>query len=327
VHIAAIVTSADRRSSNGDVRRTRKSSFGGGTPWVLRDLLGRNLLDRTIDKLCRFGAMGPTVIREDAASIQLLPSRSAKPSGFISAWEDAVGKYVQQGADYLMLLRLGSYSDLDFSELFSFHVEKESSLTQVYGPNGALDIAIVNAAPLREATGAYRKALSALIPQQERFFYEGYINRLRNAQDAYQLVEDGLNSRCCFMPAGTEVGPAVWHGAGAQVDDSVEITGPVFVGAGSRVAANCTLEGATSIERDCEVDFGTLVNRSCILQGSYLGVGLDLRRSVVCNDRLFHLDRNIELEISDSRLIRASKPASVFAGAMHSLWGGFQRTN
>jgi hypothetical protein len=326
VHIAAILTLADGRSTDGDVRRARKSSFGG-TAWALRDLLGRNLLDRTIDKLCRFGAMGPTVIREASGATQLLPSRSAKPSDFISAWEDAVGKYVQQGADYLMLLRLGSYSDLDFSELFSFHVERQSSLTQVYGPNGSLDIAIVNAAPLREANGAYRKALSALIPQQERFFYEGYINRLRNAQDAYQLIEDGLNSRCAIIPAGTEVGPAVWHGVGAQVDGSVEISGPVFVGAGSRVAASCRLEGATSIERDCEVDYGTLVNRSCILQGSYLGVGLDLRRSVVDNDKLFHLDRNIELGISDRRLIRASRPVSFFAGAMQSLRSGFQRAD
>jgi hypothetical protein len=45
------------------------------------------------------------------------------------------------------------------------------------------------------------------------------------------------------------------------------------------------------------------VTDSCVLAGTYLGMGLNVVHSIVGPHRLFHLDRNIGMEISDSRLI------------------------
>ena len=227
---------------------------------------------------------------------------------------------MQQGAELLLLLRVSAYSDLDYCELLQFHRDKQSSLTQVYGPTGSLDVALVNATLLRNAKGVYRRILSTLIPEQQRFFYRGYINRLSKPQDFRKLVEDGLYRRCGLRPLGIETAHRVWCGPGAQVEPSAGVSGPAFIGAGSRIAACCNISGASSIERNCEIDCGTVVDQSCILQDAYVGVGLDVRHSIVSNKKLFHLDRNIEVGIADRRLIGTAKPIP-FAHGARSVWG------
>jgi hypothetical protein len=322
VQIGAILTLAGQRKAEGDdsevprkYARRETAGFLSGASRVLLDVLGQSLLDRTIGKLRDFGTSQPTVIAEGAASSPVLPSHSAKTSAFIAAWETAVSRYVQLGAEFLLLLRVNAYSDLDYCELLQFHLDKQSSLTQVYGPTGSLDVALVNAALLRNAKGAYRRTLSTLIPEQERFFYRGYINRLSKPQDFRKLVEDGLYGRCGLRPVGIETADGVWSGPGAHVESSAVISSPAFIGAGSRIAACCNISGASSIERNCEIDCGTVVDQSCILQDAYVGVGLDVRHSIVSNKKLFHLNRNIEVGIADRRLIGAARPIPFVPGA------------
>ena len=320
MQIGAILTIAGEQHAGGQFadpprkyKRKDTGRFLGGSSRVLLDVLGQNLLTRAVGKLRDFVTAAPTVISEGMPSGQLLPARSAKTTAFITAWEDAVAKYVQQGAGLLLLQRVSSYSDLEYNDLLQFHLERQARLTQVYAPDGSLDMALVDATLLRDTGEAYRRTLSSLIPEQERFFYQGYVNRLNRPQEFRKLIEDGLNGQCGLRPLGTEVGPSIWQGQGAQVDSSAVIAGPAFIGAGTRIAACCTLSGASTIEWNCEVDCGTTVEQSCILQGAYLGVGLDVRRSIVTDNRLFHLDRNVELRISDRRLIGAAKPAPVMA--------------
>ncbi len=321
MQIGAILTIAGEQHAGGQFadpprkyKRKDTGRFLGGSSRVLLDVLGQNLLTRALGKLRDFVTAAPTVISEGMPSGQLLlPARSAKTTAFITAWEDAVAKYVQQGAGLLLLQRVSSYSDLEYNDLLQFHLERQARLTQVYAPDGSLDMALVDATLLRDTGEAYRRTLSSLIPEQERFFYQGYVNRLNRPQEFRKLIEDGLNGQCGLRPLGTEVGPSIWQGPGAQVDSSAVIAGPAFIGAGTRIAACCTLSGASTIERNCEVDCGTTVEQSCILQGAYLGVGLDVRRSIVNDNRLFHLDRNVEVRISDRRLIGPAKPAPVMA--------------
>lgn len=314
MQIGAILTLA---ASNGNEAASAESLKNGArgrrrfiskVPNVSLDLLGKSLVDRTAAKLRQAGVEPTTVIAEGPTLAQLLPARFFVSTDSIEAWERAVSDSVRQGVQALVLLRMGAYSDLDFEELLRFHGEHGAALTQVYAPDGSLDIAVVNAESLRNVDGAYRKTLSALIPQQERFFYQGYVNRLRKPQDFRRLTEDALSGKCDLRPAGTEVGDGIWFGAGAQVDDSCVIEGPVFVGAGTRIAACCTISGGSAIERDCEIDFGTTVEQSWILQETYVGLSLSVRRSIVSNQKIFHLDRKAEIAITDSRLIRATLP-------------------
>jgi hypothetical protein len=273
------------------------------------DILGQNLRDRCIAKLASLGITGADrikVIQEGSASSSVLPARSAKPSPFINAWEDAVNGFVRQRVQLILLLRINGYADLDFEELIRFHLEEGGPITQTYAAGGSLDVAVVSTAALDRAEGSYRKLLSTFLPEQQRFFHDGYINRLNKPQDFRKLVEDGLTGQCELRPVGTEIAEDVWYGPGAHVDRTVLIHGPAFIGAESRIDAGCVITGASSIERGCHIDCGTTIDQSWLLQGAYVGVGLHVRRSIVSRNGLFHLDRNLEIPVTDRRLIGAN---------------------
>jgi hypothetical protein len=59
------------------------------------------------------------------------------------------------------------------------------------------------------------------------------------------------------------------------------------------------------------------VHQSCILQGVYIGIALDLNRTVVSEKKLFHLDRNLQMDIDDERLIGVAN-TSLSAGFSHA---------
>jgi hypothetical protein len=330
VRIGAILTVAGGRQGEKPHAKSaeRKGSAAAlnGSSCVLLDVLGQSVLGRTIAKLKQIGTLPPHVISEGASSVRALPSRSTRSSIFTSAWETTVSHYVQQGVELLFLVRLSGYTDVDYRELLQFHLDTESPFTQVYGPEGSLDIALVDATRLRDADGNYRSALSTFLSQQRRFAYRGYSNALRSPHDFHKLVQDGLYGRCGLRPVGTGIQDGVWIGQGAQVDRGATITAPAFIGSGSRVGESCVITGASAIERDCEIDYGTIIDQSCILQDTYVGMALEVRRAVLSQEKLFHLDRNIELSIADHRLMGSSAKSLPFLSGLGSFfWGESQR--
>lgn len=315
MQIAAILTVTAEESP-----RRAFSLIGRNTPESSRsfakvDILGANLLERTVAKLRDLDPLPPKVLSGRNVSDHVLPSRSTRSGSFIDAWERAISDYVNAGVETILLVRVGTYADVAYRELIRFHHESDSALTHVYCGETSLDIAVVNAALLRNTDDLVRRALSHLIPQQKRFHYEGYVNRLRNHEDLHQLMRDGLRGQCQLRPVGVETQPDVWCGEGAEIDSTVSINGPAFVGAGSKVAAGCRIAGISSIERDCEVDCGTMIDNSIILRGTYVGMALDVKNSIVGNKKIYNLDRNVEVSVSDARLIgRNTRPIAAFGG-------------
>jgi NDP-sugar pyrophosphorylase family protein len=325
VRIAAILSLSDDHQGAGDsTAAPRKQSPGrisdisSATSYAHFDVLGQTLLDREISKLKRFGVLRHTVVCEET-STQFLPLRTGIPVASDETWERAVANHIAEGVDHLLLVRISAYTDLDYFQFLQFHLETGGAITRAYAADGALDLALVDASQLSATSDGYRRALSALIPEQRRYAYRGYVNQLARPQDFYQLVDDGLRKKCGLHPQGTETRPWVWQGADSEIDSSAVITGPAFIGARSRIAACCTVEGGSSIERDCEVDCGTVIQESWVMEQTYLGVALDVRRSIVGQDTLFNLDRNVEVKIGDRHLIgAAARSAPWFAGL-----GGF----
>jgi hypothetical protein len=323
VQIAAILTLAARTGSEagstdpsrGENRRRKR--FLTNVPDAKLEVLGKSLLDRSISRLREAGIESTSTIPEGSALTQLLPTRNATSNDFISAWEKAIGEHVQQGVDTLILLRTSTYTDLNYEDLLRFHSERRAGLTQVYSADSSVDVAVVNANLLRESDNAYRTTLSNLIPDQEHFYYPGYTNRLRKPQDFRRLTEDALTGKCNLRPIGTEVGDGIWFGAGVEIDDTCVISGPAFIGSGTHIASCTSISGGSAIERNCEIDCGTTIDQSWILQETYVGLGLSVRHSIVSNQKMFNLDRKTELAINDTRLIRTTKSFSLSgAGSM-----------
>ena len=324
MQIAAILTVTAEESPGHDISLIGGNILQSNRPFAKVDILGANLLDRTLGKLRGLGTLPPTVLSGRNVSDHVLPSRSPRSGSFIDAWEKALSDYVNAGVETILLVRVGTYADVDYRELIRFHQETQSPLSHVYSNDTSLDIAVVNAAFLRNTDDLVRRALSHLIPQQKRFRYRGYVNWLRSREDLYGLMQDGLRGQCELRPVGVEVRPGAWCGEGAELDSTVMIEGLVFIGAGTKVASGCSIAGTSSIERDCEIDGGTVIDNSFVLRGTYVGMALDVKNSIVGNERIFSLDRNVEVNVSDARLIgRNTKPLAV-AGLTSWFGSGVQ---
>jgi hypothetical protein len=321
--IGAIVTIASRPQAEAEnsVRAPRQrmgngvspSQFLLGSPIAFLEVLGKSVLDRTMERLRQSGVEQLSVISEDRArgGIHSSPHFATSTGGFWPAWDCVVSQYLNEGIEALLLMRLGSYVELDLPDLLRLHRETSSPLTQVCTPRTALDVVLVDAAQLRNGAGSYRSRLSALIAQRQRYNFGGYTNLLTDPGDFRRLVQDAFLGRCAIRPAGREVQPGIWLGENAEVDASARIVGPAYIGAQSRVRASCTISGASTVEQLCEVDCGTTIDDSCVFPGTYLGMGLSVSHALVRESKLFHLHRHVELEISDPRLIGttfASRP-------------------
>ena len=299
-----------------------------GSPAAACDVLGQSIMDRVVARLRGFGAQRISIISEGklaactATSANASLYRAGSTPGFWPAWDSVVSEYLNQGMETLLLVRLGPYVEVDLLDLLRFHRETASPLTQVYHRQDALDLVVVDAARLRDGTGSFRSRLSGLIPQRQRYAFTGYANRLTEPADFRRLVQDAFSGRCGgIRPVGREVRPRIWYGENARVDRSATIVAPAFIGAETCVEASCTISGASSVERQCEVDCGTSVDDCCVFPGTYLGMGLNVTHALVKGSRLFHLNRNIEMEISDSRLIGATSPSRQLGRRARSVLG------
>jgi hypothetical protein len=272
-------------------------------PYGTWEILGKSLVERTLETLKTAGISNSSTISEDGSRSHLFPSRAASTSNFVSTWEHTISKHLNDGAEFLLLIRVGPYVELDLENLLLFHRETAGTLTQVYDQTGALDIAIVNATALRRGTGTFRSRLSAAVPKHRRYMFSGYASRLKQPSDFRRLTQDALLGRNSIKPLGRQVSPGVWLGPDTRVDSSVDVVGPVYIGARSRIGAFCKIDNATAIERDCEVDGGTHIEDSSILPETSLGMGLEIKNSIIYPGKLFRIDRNVEIDIKDRALI------------------------
>jgi hypothetical protein len=273
---------------------------------MIVDVLGRSILDRTLDRLASVTNTQPTIIIESPLVAGSFPCDDITGYDSSPAWENAIARHITHGVEQLLLIRLNAYTDLDFGELLQSHIDTQSSLTRVYGLTGALDIAVVDANSLQDWGNTYCKTLSELIFRQRRFLYRGYANALVTPRDLRRLVEDGLHGGCRLRPVGTEVQPRVWYGAGARVHSSALVQAPAFIGTGSRISGSCIIDRASAIEHGCVVDYKSAIRQSWLLQNTHVGIGLNVRHAVVFNSRLVHLDRGVEIKC-DPRLIGPSR--------------------
>ena len=309
MYIGAILTLAGSAYSTSSrfMSNSRSNLLLLGKPIPLWDVLGKSLLNRLIERLHVFGVDRVSVIFEDGRS----SPRESSASGaltrrgglFWSEWDSIVSQYLRDGMETLILARLGPYAEFDLADLLRAHHQTGSDLTQLYRSDTPLDFVVVRAARLREREGSYRNRLSSLLPQRRVYAMEGCFNPLSNPNDFRRLVLDAMLGRCSIRPVGREVEAGIWLGKNATIDASAILEPPVYVGSNSSLGPACKALGLSSIEKNCDIDAGTTVEQSCVLEGTYLGMGLHLQNTIAGNGRLFHLEREIEIEIQDSRLI------------------------
>ncbi len=96
------------------------------------------------------------------------------------------------------------------------------------------------------------------------------IGRISDYWEANQKIMSG-ELRTIPMP-GTEVKKGVWVGLNTSVDwDNCDITGPVYIGSGTRIEAGAKIEGPTWIGHGCYIRKGAAISKSIIFEYTRIG--------------------------------------------------------
>ena len=284
-----------------------------GPPWLplaFVEVLGRSVFARLIEDLRVAGVGAISVYGSISGARERTNSDLATNVEFRwtkDPWARATQRLIACGnsnVEQIVILRVGPYTDLDLKEALHFHREQRQGLTRVFDREGPLDIWIANPAEITQGMDALEVLRTA---SPARYLMRGYVNRLESPADLRRLAADGLTSRCRLRPRGTESRPGIWTDYGAQVDRDSRIVSPAFIGRGTKIAAQCLITRCSNVEGNCEVDYGTVLEDSSILENSYVGIGLDVCHSIVDGGRLLNLERNIALEIADPSFIRQNK--------------------
>jgi len=205
-----------------------------------------------------------------------------------------------RGLDPVLIIRAGAYIECDLDDLVRFHYRGGEAVTCICDDQGALDFWVVNP---HIASGD--DDLRTMLENAEACYrIQGYVNRLDSWWEMRRLVIDGLSLRCLFWPQGREVRPGVWMAEGAQLERGARIVAPGFIGRDVTISDQCLITRCTNVENGSHVDYGTVVEDSSILAGTYVGIGLDLSHSIAHGTHLAHLDHDVMLEITDPMVVR-----------------------
>ena len=299
-----------------------------GIPIAYLDVLGAPVVARTLQRLQRFGVSRVTVLSDAELEAELYARRAAVLSGVphIQAngeqlWttaEETFQRFSEDGAELVMVMRVGPYVDIDYDELLQHHLDKRCAETPCVDSEGAsLELFVLNITARKDASALFRSGLQKLRKECQPFRVTAYTNRLHNASDLRRLGLDALMGKNSISPLARENKPGVWVGRAARIHPKARIVAPAFIGAHTHIRASALITRGTIVEHHSEVDCGTVVENSTVLPYTCVGAGLDVMQSVVGFRRIVHLPRNVEVEVSDKRLVGMAplSPVSRIAGS------------
>jgi carbonic anhydrase/acetyltransferase-like protein (isoleucine patch superfamily) len=215
-------------------------------------------------------------------------------------------------ADAVLLLRVGPYAEVDFSQLLNLHFSRRNCATSITNQfRQPLDVVALDAARAEEAAVVIRRRMQWNWRPSETLVSYGYFNPLRNGRDFRNLAEDVLMRRCALIPRAREVSPGVWSGQNVRLHASVKVEAPVFIGDRARLREDVVLRGCACVEARSEIDKGTLIEGSSVLPNTYIGKQLRLTQSVAGFSQIAQVDRNLSVHVVDERLTKTIPASSL----------------
>lgn len=318
----AIVIAEDGNGDQGDeISPPSRRYVRSRSPFGEVEVLGASVIRRIVDGLRRGGIENPSLLSTSMNTHGDLTRVTQEDFALKDMWADAMGELAKcrdEGVDSVLIMGTGSYVEFNIAEAFQFHAENRRGVIQGFDDQGALDLWIVNPERLPESEDLYSALYEA---NPNPFPIKGYVNRLETPHDLRRLVVDALSSRSNLQPQGFQVRPGVWMGEGVHVEKGARIVAPAFIGSGATISEQCLVTRCSNIERNSYIDYGTAIEDTSVLPGTYVGIGLDVSHSIVDGESLLNLDRGVALRIGDPSVIRQHKPV---AGGDRRLWTSLQ---
>lgn len=292
-----------------------------GLPFALCDVLGKTVLARTVQRLQRFGISQIVSVCEHEIFSSLDPKLVNEchivcdGRGLWRCAESVFNDFVQKGAELVLVIRLGAYAELDYEDFIQFHLERHGRATVAVDARGyRIGTVGLCASRRNDAAFLFRHNLERFRVPCQQYEFRGYVNRLITPGDFRQLAVDALLQRNHLQPVGREIRPGVWAGTAARIHPRARIVAPAYIGDHARLRASAVITRLSAVEHHAVIDCGTVIENTSVAPYTYVGAGLDLNYSVVSNNRIASLHRNVEVEIKDPKLvstISASAPLRV----------------
>lgn len=280
-----------------------------GVPLAMLDLLGASLLNRVTHRMHQQGINSIAVISEydqfpDRHLSHDLRWFKATNGQFWRFAEAVFNDFAQNGAELIVVLRLSSYITVDYEKLVQFHLDHHSRLTRVCDQQGeALDLFVISASRRNDAAFIFRNMFERFRVPPDVFVLDDNQNRLQTVADFRRLALESFTGKNGIEPHGEQIKPGVWVAPGARVHRDARIVAPAYLGAYARVRALAVITRGSVVERNAEIDCGTVVENSTVLPFSRIGAGLDVSFSVVGFRHIYHLQREVAVEVADAKLL------------------------
>src|SRR5689334_6893162 len=172
----------------------------------LIEVAGKSALQRTAERLNHFGVSQVTAVIEGQSSDSWLKPLSgvsqtlASPDRFWRAAENAFNDLVQAGAELVILVRLGAYSEIDFESMVQFHLDGHCRVSQAARGGQPMDIFCISASRRNDAASLFRSHLTRCRSDCPLFEDAGYFNALLNLSTSGNLRSTSLRFRRRPLP-------------------------------------------------------------------------------------------------------------------------------
>jgi len=283
----------DKTSKTAKNARTGFGESHSPDDFVRWDLLGRSVLARMVDLLKAAGIKVISVVNED---------QHDRNHSKIEPWEKTLKDYVHSGVRHTLVISARRYIEIDITKLILFHSQTSSTVTNVAGESGPLGVTVIDSKCAVGEGSPLSSRLPAFAACSSTYDYDGYVNNLSSVAEYRELVLRTLAGKCAIRPLAQEIKANVWVAPDARIHSSVRLVAPAYVGAHTRIRAGALLAG-TSVERDSEIDCGTVADSCSVLPHTYIGPGLHVSQSVVNGSRLLHLKHGLDMDLGETGLL------------------------
>jgi NDP-sugar pyrophosphorylase family protein len=310
VGLGAVLLIGSQRQTGVEEAKNAQDDWLGGS-LACMDVLGRPMIERTIENLKAAGIFPITIVAPPELCAELRTPENkfdgvkVELSNNVSAGvDDTLQQYAQDGIANALVMSGEIYAETDLLDFFYFHREAKKNITRAFDSEGPLDMWVMEC-----DNGPYFEAgrpISSANSDRASYFVAGYVRRLSDARDLRQIVSDALGGVCAVRPKGREIKSGIWVDEGADIDRRARIVAPAYIGRNSIVREDALVTRCSSVESNCYIDYGTIVEDSSILANTRVGIWLDVNHAVAKENKLMSLKHDVLLEISDPSLLRAN---------------------
>jgi NDP-sugar pyrophosphorylase family protein len=166
----------------------------------------------------------------------------------------------------------------------------ETNARDINAGTYVLELEAVDAIPSGRAVSIEREVFPELISKTGRVFAvstQDYWIDVGRPETYIQAHHDILD-RKLDHPLGVELAPDVWSADGAPLPRGVTADGPIYIGAGVKLAAGSRIEPYGVVYDGCMLDDGATVGRAILWPGCTVGAG------AVVRDAILGLDVTVE---------------------------------